>query len=491
MKIFRKPSFTASTGDAIPFYHNGTYHIFSLTPPQGTTVYPARLRTTWSHTVSKDLVNWEELPTALYPSDDETAPDASGIWTGAAIYGEGKFHIFYTGYSLKVTFQQTICHAVSDDAITWKKDSNNPIIIPKTDLYEPLDWRDPYVFYNDDEQCYWLLLSARKNSGPATRRGCVILYTSNDLDNWKYHGPLYEPGHTNCPECPEMYKIGDLWYLSYSRFSEFGNTIYRISKSPYGPWKTPIHDGIGGRRFYAAKSMANEEGRRFYFGWAHDRANQSDYGQWYWGGIFCVPHEVVQRPDGELDVKLPKEIASSADSHVSWKHVPKLGHVEIEKSDVSVLSKGTFSYGFFDHNESSFMFSCSIVPHEAFDHFGLLFKSDGDAAVSLILQFDVGMNRVSLLNLPMAVDPFWQQSCQSIPHPTDPGPDGVRVAEKPFMFENGKPIEIKAIIDYDMVEVFIKDEVAFTYRMYAKPEYEIGYMVQDGDVDFKDIAISK
>jgi beta-fructofuranosidase len=101
------------------------------------------------------------------------------------------------------------------------------------------------------------------------------------------------------------------------------------------------------------------------------------------------------------------------------------------------------------------------------------------------------MNRVSLLNLPMAVDPFWQQSCQSIPSPTDPGPDGVRVAEKTFMFENGKPIEIKAIIDYDMVEVFIKDEVAFTYRMYVKPEYEIGYMVQDGDVDFKDISIYK
>jgi beta-fructofuranosidase len=190
-------------------------------------------------------------------------------------------------------------------------------------------------------------------------------------------------------------------------------------------------------------------------------------------------------------VKLPKEISSSADSLVSWKHVHKLGHVEIEKSDVSVLSKGTFSYGFFDHRESSFLFSCSIVPHEAFDHFGLLFKSDSDAAVSLILQFDVGMNRVSLLNLPMAVDPFWQQSCQSIPSPTDPGPDGVRVAEKTFMFENGKPIEIKAIIDYDMVEVFIKDEVAFTYRMYVKPEYEIGYMVQDGDVDFKDISIYK
>ena len=35
MEIFRKPSFADSTGDAIPFYHDGIYHIFSLTPPTG------------------------------------------------------------------------------------------------------------------------------------------------------------------------------------------------------------------------------------------------------------------------------------------------------------------------------------------------------------------------------------------------------------------------------------------------------------------------
>jgi beta-fructofuranosidase len=99
MEIFRKMSFADSTGDAIPFYHEGKYHIFSLTSPPGTTVYPARLRTTWSHSVSDDLVHWEELPTALYPGEGDE-PDASGVWTGSVIYGEGKYHAFYTGYCL-------------------------------------------------------------------------------------------------------------------------------------------------------------------------------------------------------------------------------------------------------------------------------------------------------------------------------------------------------------------------------------------------------
>ena len=225
MDFFRKMSFADSTGDAIPFYHEGKYHIFSLTSPPGTTVYPARLRTTWSHSVSEDLVHWEELPTALYPGEGDE-PDASGVWTGSVIYGEGKYHAFYTGYCLTAEYQQTICHATSEDGITWTKDAANPVITPMIELYEKLDWRDPYVFYNEEDKCYWILISARRLDMPVTRRGCIVLYRSKDLVNWEYYGPLYSAGNTNCPECSEMYKIGDTWYLSYSRFSEFVNTIY-------------------------------------------------------------------------------------------------------------------------------------------------------------------------------------------------------------------------------------------------------------------------
>ena len=156
MDFFRKMSFADSTGDAIPFYHEGKYHIFSLTSPPGTTVYPARLRTTWSHSVSEDLVHWEELPTALYPGEGDE-PDASGVWTGSVIYGEGKYHAFYTGYCLTAEYQQTICHATSEDGITWTKDAANPVITPMIELYEKLDWRDPYVFYNEEDKCYWIL----------------------------------------------------------------------------------------------------------------------------------------------------------------------------------------------------------------------------------------------------------------------------------------------------------------------------------------------
>ena len=120
-------------------------------------------------------MHWQELPTALYPGEGDE-PDASGVWTGSVIYGEGQYHAFYTGYCLTAEFQQTICHATSEDGITWTKDIANPVITPMTELYEKLDWRDPYVFYNEEDENYWILISARRLDMPVTRRGCIVLY---------------------------------------------------------------------------------------------------------------------------------------------------------------------------------------------------------------------------------------------------------------------------------------------------------------------------
>lgn len=327
---------------------------------------------------------------------------------------------------------------------------------------------------------------------PVTRRGCIVLYRSQNLVDWDYYGPVYSPGHTNCPECAEMYKMGDNWYLSYSRFSEFVNTIYRVSKSPFGPWRKPKKDGIGGRRFYAAKSMEDDAGRRFYFAWAHDRAKDSDTGEWYWGGTFCIPHEVAVAEDGELDVRLPKEYEALFEEPVEWKYTPVMGNVKgYGKNMLEFDSISTCTYGFLEHQEERYMLRLKALPREVCDYFGVLLKSDKEASGCVLLEFDMAMQRVSLLNLPMGVDPFWVESCQAVPKATDPGPDGVRVCEKTFAIENGKEIDIKIIVDHDMIEVFVGEQVAFTYRIYAKPLYEVGLIAQDAKVEFYHISINR
>ena len=67
----------------------------------------------------------------------------------------------------------------------------------------------------------------------------------------------------------------------------------------------------------------------------------------------------------------------------------------------------------------------------------------------------------------------------------------MRVAEKTFAIENGTAIDVKISVDHDMVEVFVGEQVAFTYRIFRKPEYEIGLLAQDAKVEFANIAIRK
>lgn len=492
VRFYRKPAHADATGDAIPFYHEGRYHIFSLTPPPGTGSYPERLRTTWHHAWSENLIDWEEIGSALIPGGPGE-PDADGCWTGSVIYGEGKWHAFYTGYSIQAAFPQTICHATSDNGVHWTKDPKNPILVPKTDTYESLDWRDPYAFFNEEDNCYWLLFSARKNTGPITRRGCVILYRSEDLVEWEYYRPIYEPKHTNCPECPELYRMGDIWYLSYSRFSEFGGTIYRVSRSPFGPWRTPSHDRIGNRRFYAAKSMADDAGRRYYFGWIPDRASKSDSGEWYWGGIFALPHEV--RPsarNGELEVRLPSQVEKAFLEPIDWSFTPVDGNSALTKEKkIRVESVGTLGYGFFEFLEKSFLMSCKVRSIDCRDHFGFIIKSDKDLASCLILAFEPGAKRISFLKYPMPVDPFWEASVASMVRAANPGPDGPRVAETPFEFDDGAVIDVKILVEGDLVEAFVGEEAALTYRCYNPGEYEIGILVQDGNAEYDEITFTK
>ena len=91
----------------------------------------------------------------------------------------------------------------------------------------------------------------------------------------------------------------------------------------------------------------------------------------------------------------------------------------------------------------------------------------------------------------MGVDPFWVASCQGVPDAKVPGPDGVRVCEKTFAIVQNEEISVEAVIDNDMVEIFIDNKAAFTYRSYAKAEFEVGFIVQDGIAEFYDIQVKK
>lgn len=488
MKIFRRNKAGMVMGDPIPLYHNGEFHVFYLTSPEGETVWPGRIRTTWQHAVTKDFVEWRELPPALIPGDG-CSIDKDGCWTGSAIYAEGAFHLFYTAADLDCENQQKICHAYSEDGITFQKDRDQAMIVPDPAIYELVDWRDPYVFYNEQDKCYWILIAGRKNDGPDTRRGVVALYKSQDLKEWKHWGILCDPGYTNVMECPEMYYFQGKWYLSHSRFSENAQTVYRVSDSPYGPWRFPEHNGIGGRRFYAAKSVGNEEGRRFYLGWVHDRDGYDDRKNWLWGGDFCIPREIKAGPDGELRFMMPKEIYDTFETEIEWKFIPKYGKIEQKDGMIQADSPEKLAYGFVETGRKSFLFECTVRLDDVGDQAGILLKSTDDISKCYVLALDKGCQRVTLTKYPVPMDPYWADASVAVKDFSVVEPDGPRVGEKAYTIKNGDEINIKIVIDESIMEIFVDDRITFSFRCCSKTDHEIGLIVQDASAVFRNICV--
>src|SRR5690349_15669792 len=94
MHINYKPT-DGWAGDLIPLFWQGEYHLFYLKdfrdiPNQGE-------GTPWCHLVTRDFVNFVDHGECLARGtvDDQDLY----VFTGSALYGAGRFHIFYTGHN--------------------------------------------------------------------------------------------------------------------------------------------------------------------------------------------------------------------------------------------------------------------------------------------------------------------------------------------------------------------------------------------------------
>ncbi|MCX7600136.1 MAG: family 43 glycosylhydrolase, partial [Armatimonadetes bacterium] len=272
--------------DPIPFFWDGQYHVFYLQGDVGPVP--------WQHIVSRNLIHWEELPPALVTDGPPDSPNGMHMFTGSGIEKDGTFHIFYTGHNPdNPAGLEFVLHATSPDLVHWTKHPEE-IIGPDGHIYAATphnrNWRDPYVFWNDEEGQYWMVVIADDAKTGQTVQGLLV---SRDLKDWKYQPPL-----EGCEgqECPDLFKIGDTWYL-------IGGHMYYSAKSSRGPYRKHENHVIDRPGLYAGKRMF--DGRRHvWVAWAWDNREPTDAcPDGTWGGYMCLPRELYPGPDGQLYCK--------------------------------------------------------------------------------------------------------------------------------------------------------------------------------------------
>ena len=474
----------ALASDTIPFFWKGKYHVFFLLASRSSD--PAlRFRTDWGHLVSSDLVYWEELPVALKPGPKGT-PDASGVWTGSVIEREGTFHVFYTGFNAEdPRYSQTICHATSKDLEIWEKDRSNPVLKSDAERYETQDWRDPYVFWNEEANSYWMILVARTKSGPVLRRGCVVLATSDDLRQWKIDSDFWCPNLCYYVECPEIFRWDDRWYLVWSKFSKMGS-YYQISEEIRGPWRAPLKNQLDGKYFYAART-AGDGSRRFAFGWIPIRQGEWDTGYIEWGGDLAIPHELIKQHDGTLASRCPPEIVRIYKKSLGIALDTQLGKWDKKDKSIEGERLDGLGYTFIPVDGDDFLFETSITLGQDTPTAGVLLRTDPDLSEGYRVRFDPVFRRVVIDQWTLRVNtPEEALNAKGLSTRTDPNP----LVEQPLEISPFKAIDCKVFISGSTVQVFVEERVVLSYRIYKSTGFRLGLYVEAGRVQFDNVRLS-
>ena len=210
MKLYYQPE-GHWFGDCMPFGKGDTFYLFH----QRDTRVPCPFGEPfgWDLALTKDFVHYEDCGTAIPRGGDDEQDQF--IYAGSICEDrEGRYHAFYTGYNRDYPAQgkasQVLMHATSEDLKHWTKTKDAVTFVPQPG-YDPDDWRDPFVLWDEEKERYILILGARLAGNKNRTPGRTVYFTSKDLTDWKFEGDFWAPDLFTMHERPDLFNMGDWW----------------------------------------------------------------------------------------------------------------------------------------------------------------------------------------------------------------------------------------------------------------------------------------
>jgi sucrose-6-phosphate hydrolase SacC (GH32 family) len=313
-----------------PIYYNGKYHLFYQFNPSG----PFWHQIHWGHATSDDMIHWEDSPIALSPTEGAAARD--GVWSGSATYDENGIPVlFYTAGHDEMKPNQMTGIARPTNSNDVNLNQWNMIPHPVTVQEENIDtpkgkvmfgqFRDPYV-WKDEGKWYQLVGSGVEGAG-----GTALLYTSEDLEHWKYEKPFMIGDKMKYP------RTGDVWELPFLvpiKNDKTGEQKYVFIISPYfnspspdaarftfywiGTWDPeklefiPDHEEPKmfdyGEHFTGAQGFVDEKGRTIVTSILQDRRSEGEKYQSGWAHGAGLPLEIYLNDKQDLGIHPIEEV---------------------------------------------------------------------------------------------------------------------------------------------------------------------------------------
>ena len=246
-------------------FFKGEYHVYFQYAPDSA---EGRGNKCWGHFCSPDLIKWRFTGTVLFP---DTPDDKDGVYSGCGFVKGDKLYLFYTG-NVKEEGEHdyitsgrgaNVILVTTEDGVTM---SEKKVLLRNADYpdYCSCHVRDPKVWEEDGR--YRMVLGARTLDD----KGCVLFYTSDDLENWEFEEEVRAPSLGYMWECPDLLRFGEREYLSispqgvphekYSFQNVYSSGYLALQTGKYTEWDC-------GFDFYAPQTFEAPDGRRLLIGW--------------------------------------------------------------------------------------------------------------------------------------------------------------------------------------------------------------------------------
>jgi beta-fructofuranosidase len=296
------------------------------------------------------------------------------------------------------------------------------------------------------------------------------LCVSNDLIHWEPREPFWSPGLYSVHECPDLFRLGDWWYLLFSEGSERTATHYRMSRSLKGPWLNPPHDTFDSRVYYAAKT-ASDGPHRYLFGWESTREHNNDQGRWQWGGNLVV-HELAQEKDGTLSVHPPSSVEQAISKPVPVKFQPGVGKNEISAEDIRLDAPDSFACSPAGALPGLCRIEAVVTFAEGTEGCGIMLRASPDLDAAYYIRLEPTRHRLVVDSWPRSGEvPFWVET------------------ERPITLRAGVPVKLQIFLEGSLAVAYIGGRIAMSTRMYGRPTGVWGVFANQGAARFTNLRV--
>ena len=477
--IFYKP-INGVTGDPMPFYHEEEqiFYVYFLlgrfSGYPGGGVYLTKTKDFTQFMPAKSPM--PQILTGPQNTYDEN------IGTGSCIKRGNMYHFFYTAFQYPSSATKATFSGTNLNNAQWIKQPTLQVKAPY--FCQKGEFRDPHVYWDDTRGKYVMAVAGHSNDG----HGIIVRFQSDDLDAWEEIPPILNAENQNnpqiyeyssdtyIPECPDIFKMGDKWYLVFSRLNRDNHrkVFYRVADKPDGPWRICTdengqHETFDGLWLYAAKTVSDGT-NRYILGWASvGQDKQPGINELIWGGNL-VTHKLVQQPSGKLYPAIPDAIDAKFSKSVEYKVIKQTGGI-VESDNIFTLGNGDKIV--FNRNIPNLKIEMRIDASQAEKGFGIAFGAYEEQQDSYKLTFDMSKNNA--------------YGCPALfmYHA------GKEYNFTPLIVPNNKQFDVKIIIEKQLCVMYINNNVAFTNHISNMERNPWAIFADQGTIKVSNISIKK